>query len=47
MNTFGVQRSDEKFWSIYDAINSIHLASDPVRSICATAAPSLGAYVLL
>jgi hypothetical protein len=32
MNTFGVQRSDEKFWSIYDAINSIHLASDPVRS---------------
>jgi hypothetical protein len=32
VDTFGVRRSDEKFWSVYDAINSIHLASDPVRA---------------
>jgi hypothetical protein len=29
---FGVRRSNEKFWSVYDAINSAHLADDPVRS---------------
>jgi hypothetical protein len=32
VDTFGVRRSDEKFWSVYDAINSTHLASDPVRA---------------
>ena len=32
VDTFGVRRSNEKFWSVYDAINSTHLASDPVRS---------------
>ena len=32
VDRFGVRRSNEEFWSVYDAINSIHLASDPVRS---------------
>ncbi len=32
VDTFGVRRSNEKFWSVYDAINSAHLASDPARS---------------
>ena len=32
VDRFGVRRSNEKFWSVYDAINSIHLGSDPVRS---------------
>jgi Fatty acid cis/trans isomerase (CTI) len=32
VDRFGVRRSDEKFWSIYDEINATHLASDPVRS---------------
>ena len=32
LDRFGVRRSNEKFWSIYDAINSTHLANDPVRS---------------
>jgi fatty acid cis/trans isomerase CTI len=32
VDTFGVRRSNEKFWLAYDAINSTHLASDPVRS---------------
>ena len=32
VDAFGVRRSNEKFWSVYDAINSTHLASDPVRS---------------
>jgi hypothetical protein len=32
VDRFGVRRSNEKFWSVYDAINSTHLASDPVRS---------------
>ena len=27
-----VRRSDEKFWSVYDAINSTHLAGDPLRA---------------
>jgi Fatty acid cis/trans isomerase (CTI) len=29
---FGVRRSNEEFWSVYDAINATHLAGDPVRS---------------
>jgi hypothetical protein len=32
VDTFGVRRSDERFWSVYDAINSTHLAGDPVRA---------------
>ncbi len=32
VDSFGVRRSNEKFWSVYDAVNSTHLASDPVRS---------------
>jgi hypothetical protein len=32
VDRFGVRRSNEKFWSVYDVINSTHLASDPVRS---------------
>ena len=32
IDAFGVRRSDEKFWSVYDAINSTHRAGDPVRS---------------
>jgi hypothetical protein len=32
VDAFGVRRSDEKFWSVYDAINSTHLASDPLRA---------------
>ena len=32
VDAFGVRRSDETFWSVYDAINSTHRASDPVRS---------------
>jgi Fatty acid cis/trans isomerase (CTI) len=32
VDRFGVRRSNEKFWSVYDAINSAHLANDPARS---------------
>jgi hypothetical protein len=32
VDRFGVRRSNEKFWSVFDAINSAHLADDPVRS---------------
>ncbi|MGA8969499.1 MAG: fatty acid cis/trans isomerase, partial [Pseudolabrys sp.] len=32
IDAFGVRRSDERFWSVYDAINSTHRAGDPVRS---------------
>jgi hypothetical protein len=32
VDSFGVRRSNERFWSVYDAINLTHLASDPVRS---------------
>ena len=32
IDRFGVRRSNEKFWSVYDAINSAYLAIDPVRS---------------
>ena len=29
---FGVRRSNAAFWSVFDEISAIHLASDPVRS---------------
>jgi hypothetical protein len=32
VDRFGVRRSNEGFWLVYDAINSAHLASDPVQS---------------
>ena len=32
VDRFGVRRSNEKFWSIYNEINSSHLDGDPVRS---------------
>jgi hypothetical protein len=32
VDRFGVRRSNEKFWSVFDAINAAHLADDPVRS---------------
>jgi hypothetical protein len=32
VDNFGVRRSNENFWSVYDAINATHVASDPVRS---------------
>ena len=32
VDEFGVRRSNEKFWSVYDAINSTQRANDPVRS---------------
>jgi hypothetical protein len=32
VDRFGVRRSNEKFWSVYDAINSAHLAGDPVQA---------------
>jgi hypothetical protein len=32
VDSFGLRRSNEKFWSVYDAINSTHLAGDPVRA---------------
>jgi hypothetical protein len=32
VDRFGVPRSNEKFWSVCDAINSAYLANDPVRS---------------
>jgi hypothetical protein len=32
VDRFGVRRSNEKFWTVYDAINSAHLAGDSVRS---------------
>jgi len=32
VDRFGVRRSNERYWSVYDTINSAHLASDPVRS---------------
>jgi len=32
VDAFGVRRSDEKFWTVYDAINSTYLASDPPRA---------------
>jgi hypothetical protein len=32
VDTFGIRRSNEQFWLIFDPVNSIHIASDPVRS---------------
>jgi len=32
VDRFGVRRSNQKFWSFFDEINSIHHASDPRRS---------------
>lgn len=32
VDSFGIRRSNEKFWSVYDSVNTTHLASDPVRS---------------
>jgi len=32
VDSFGVRRSNENFWSVYDEINLFHLASDPVRT---------------
>ena len=32
VGSFGVRRSNVRFWSVYDTINSTHLAKDPVRS---------------
>jgi hypothetical protein len=32
VDDFGVRRANEKFWSVYDEINSTHRANDPVRS---------------
>jgi hypothetical protein len=28
----GMRRSNENFWSIFDTINSIHIANNPVQS---------------
>ncbi|MGO9264575.1 MAG: fatty acid cis/trans isomerase [Candidatus Binataceae bacterium] len=30
VDSFGVRRSNEQFWSVYDEINASHLASDPL-----------------
>jgi hypothetical protein len=32
VDRFGVRRSNEKFWSVFDAVNAAHLADDPVRA---------------
>ncbi|MGP8119198.1 MAG: fatty acid cis/trans isomerase, partial [Xanthobacteraceae bacterium] len=32
VDRFGVRRSNENFWPVFDEISSIHFASDPVRS---------------
>jgi hypothetical protein len=32
VDSFGIRRSNERFWSVYDAINTAHLAGDPARS---------------
>ncbi len=32
VDRFGVRRSNQKFWTVYDAINSAHLAGDSVQS---------------
>ena len=32
VSVFGVRRSNKEFWSLFDEINSIHHASDPVQS---------------
>jgi len=32
VDSFGMRQSNENFWSIFDAINSIHIANNPVQS---------------
>jgi hypothetical protein len=32
VDRFGVRRSNEKFWSVFDAMNKTYLADDPIRS---------------
>ena len=32
IDSFGIQRSKENFWSVFDEINSIHIANNPVQS---------------
>jgi hypothetical protein len=32
VDRFGARRTNEDFWSIFDAVNAAHLADDPVRS---------------
>ena len=32
VDSFGVRRSNKKFWSVFDEINVAHLADDPIRS---------------
>jgi hypothetical protein len=32
VDRFGVRRSNEKFWPIFDAVNAAHLASDPINA---------------
>ena len=32
VNSFGLRRSNVKFWSVYDVINSTHLISDPIHA---------------
>ena len=32
VNKFGTRRSNVQFWSIFDAINSIHISSNPARA---------------
>jgi hypothetical protein len=32
VSAFGVRRSNKEFWSVFDEVNSIHHAGDPVRS---------------
>ena len=32
VDSFGMRRSNDNFWSIFDTINSIHIANNPVQS---------------
>ncbi len=32
VDRFGIRRSNEKFWSVFDTLNKTYLAEDPVRS---------------
>jgi hypothetical protein len=32
VDRFGIRRSNEKFWSVFDTINAAHLADNPVRA---------------
>jgi hypothetical protein len=42
VNRFGVKRSNELFWSVFDSINANHLSDDRVRS----GTPDLTRYAL-